>query len=408
MGGDRLTREPATTGGWDYCLVGGGLQASLLVLALRHYQPAARVLVVEKRRQEAATQADAGQTWSCHASDIPGECQVWLRELPFSTWPAYTVRFPRFQREVKLGYCSLRSWDLADHLSEIGSALHSGRESGREAFQLAWRWGVPARRLELRQVELDSGELISARCVIDCRGPDNSGSPAETGFQKFFGWEVELESPWTSDIPLVMDVDSEQGDGFRFIYVLPFSPRRVLLQDTRFSEAAEVDSKEAATRLRQYLSRAGHTQYRVIREEHGLLPMPFAAVRPREPGSLLQAGYRGGWFHAATGYSLPLALQFADVVARVAPGEAAEVVSRLARCHRFRFGFARFLNRLLFRLLPPTARHQVFHNFYRWLPESVIGRFYSHTFTRLDAMRLFFGWPPCPLRVGRFVQSFRS
>lgn len=394
-----MKQHPPTTEVWDYCLVGGGLQASLLVLALRHHQPKARVLVLERRPQPSSTPTSQGQTWSCHASDIPTDCRVWLAPLSLTTWPAYDVCFPKFQRRINIGYCSLRSWDLANALQQV---LASGGD------HLQWRWGQGAARVESQSVELESGETVPARCVVDCRGQESLEPATETGYQKFFGWEVELDQPWSLDVPTVMDVDGAQDDGFRFIYVLPFAPQRLLLQDTRFSDSAEVDPHEAAGRLRAYLAYHGHANYKVVREEHGLLPMPFARFSPEPREPLLRAGYRGGWFHAATGYSLPLAMQYAEAVARVAPDRAHAVVSGLARRHRFRFRFARFLNRLLFRLLPPTSRSQVFHNFYRWLPESVIGRFYAHTFSRLDAVRLFLGRPPYPLSVGRFVKSFRS
>ncbi|MFO0219362.1 MAG: lycopene beta-cyclase CrtY [Planctomycetota bacterium] len=394
-----MMQQPPTNEAWDYCLVGGGLQASLLVLALRHHQPKARVLVLERRAQPSSSLALAGQTWSCQASDIPDDCRVWLSPLFLTTWPAYNVRFPKFQRRINIGYCSLRSWDLANTLQQV---LASGGNN------LQWRWGQEAARIESGHVELESGEAVAARCAIDCRGQENHPPPTETGYQKFFGWEVELDSPWSLDVPTVMDVDGAQDDGFRFIYVLPFNRQRLLLQDTRFSDSAEVDPTEAASRLRAYLAQHGHANYKVVRQEHGLLPMPFASFSPEPREPVLRAGYRGGWFHAATGYSLPLAIQYAAAVARVPPDQAREVVSRLARKHRFRFRYARFLNRLLFRLLPPTSRTQVFYNFYRWLPESVIGRFYAHTFSRLDAIRLFLGRPPCPLSLGRFVKSFRS
>jgi len=388
-----------TSEAWDYCLVGGGLQASLLVLALRHHQPQARVLVLEKRtRPEETLQAD-GQTWSCHSSDIPAGSLAWMSSLPITRWPAYNVCFPNFQRRVNIGYCSVRSWDLQQGVQKLFASDGSDQQ---------WLWGQAVSQVHSDRVVLESGETFAARCVIDCRGQANQLSGHGIGYQKFFGWEVELESPWQHDIPMVMDVDRQQHDGFRFTYVLPFAPQRVLLQDTRFSDSADVDAEEGANRLRAYLTRHGHAEYQVIRTEHGLLPMPYAGFTPNPSERLLRAGYRGGWFHAATGYSLPLALQYAEAVARVSPEQAQAVVSALARQHRFRFSHARLLNRLLFRLLPPTSRSQVFHNFYRWLPEAVISRFYAHTFSRLDALRLFLGRPPFPLSVGRFVQSFRS
>jgi lycopene beta-cyclase len=105
-------------------------------------------------------------------------------------------------------------------------------------------------------------------------------------------------------------------------------------------------------------------------------------------------GYAGGWFHPATGYSFPVALRFALAVARVAPQNAPQAAAQLAKQLSRRWQFARFLNRLLFQLVPPESRFQVFARLYRTLPPAVLGRFYAMEFTAADAARILSGRPP--------------
>lgn len=377
----------------DYCLVGGGLQSGLLATALRHYQPQARVKILERSSHLAGN-----HTWSFHSTDVRPEFCDWFSQLPHHQWPNYRVRFGDYHRVVHLGYNSIEATQFRRFIADLAAASD-------ENLQLIMNADV--KHLHRHHVQLDSDESISAHCVIDCRGPQTTIADTGLGFQKFFGWEVQLHRPWHCDSPVIMDVPVDQTDGFRFIYVLPFDSQRLLLQDTYFSDSAAVDPIFSAASLTAYLQEHGHPDFTVTRTEHGCLPMPFAA--PHRPSAMaLAAGYRGGWFHVATGYSLPLAVELADQVAQVPPSQAERVLNQLRRRHQWRSKFGRLLNRLLFRLVPPTSRQQIFRRFYQSLPESVIGRFFAHDFSQLDALRVLLGKPPLPLQFRRFLSSFQE
>jgi lycopene beta-cyclase len=204
-----------------------------------------------------------------------------------------------------------------------------------------------------------------------------------------------------------MDVPADQAAGFEFLYELPLGPDRVLLEYTRFHEEPVCDESRAAALISARLAEAGAGAAKLIRTEHGCLPMPYAAAARRE-GPSPAGGYAGGWYHAATGYSLPLAVRFAELVARACPDRVAAAIASAAAEDRLRRGFARFLNRLLFCLVRPADRWQIFRRFYRVLPEERIARFYAHRFTVTDAARIVIGWPPTGLAPIRFARSFVS
>ncbi len=378
---------------YDYVLVGGGLQAGLLALAIKHHQPQSQIIILERE-----TVFSGKQTWSCHQTDIPENCRSWFAQIPRITWPSYLVRMRGFQRNVEIGYQSIRSSDFNTFLRHLSNDQSNG---------LSVKRGIEVTELGCPRVELHGGHSVRSKCTIDCRGPLPVDRYQGLGYQKFFGWEVELDTPWVPELPVIMDVNTDQEDGFRFFYALPFTKNRILLQDTRFSDHADVDMADGAIRLREYLHRQGHSSFTVVREEHGCLPMPFASSPIESSPTYLEAGYRGNWFHAATGYSLPLAVQYADAVARVAPEQAEYAVSRLWQFHRGRSKVARLLHRMLLRVLTPSSRHQIFQHFYKSLPESTISRFYSHKFSQLDRMRLFLRMPPAGLTPVRFLQSFK-
>jgi lycopene beta-cyclase len=146
----------------------------------------------------------------------------------------------------------------------------------------------------------------------------------------------------------------------------------------------------------------------VLRQERGVLPMPWSTLeQPAPERSPLSAGYRGGFFHPATGYSLPIALRLACHVAQQFPNVFGEPMRALHREHRSQARYAQRLNALLFHAFPPAAMWNVFARFYR-LPDALIERFYALQLTALDRARILIGRPPKGFSVAQMFSHMRS
>ncbi len=107
-----------------------------------------------------------------------------------------------------------------------------------------------------------------------------------------------------------MDAAVRQEDGFRFVYTLPLSATRVLVEDTYFADGPQLDVPSLRQRALAYAHELGLAIARIGREETGILPLPALAAAPRA-SSPFRAGYAGGWFHPTTGYSFPIAARLA-------------------------------------------------------------------------------------------------
>ncbi len=122
--------------------------------------------------------------------------------------------------------------------------------------------------------------------------------------------------------------------------------------------------------------------------------MPYDIGPPKLGNGPLRAGYAGGWFHPATGYSLAVALRLALFLARTPPHRVfGSDLDVLYEHHASQFRYAAFLNGMLFRFFAPDQMRNVFERFYG-LPESLIGRFYAMKLSRSDRVRLLLGRPP--------------
>ncbi len=376
---------------FDYLLAGGGLQNGLIAWLLLKRDPMARVALIE-----VGDCLGGNHTWSYHATDVPKAHEEELTPLAQYAWSAYQVHFPRYVRHVKLGYRSLHS----SHLDQL--LRRQFLRSPNARLLLSTR----AAEVHGDHVVLESGEILYGRTVIDARGPMiDASANGSTGYQKFVGLELQLNAPGPARVPILMDACVPQEDGFRFFYVLPYMPDRVLIEDTRFSDCPDLDVAALEASVLTYAAELGYDVKSVIRRESGVLPMPWIARRDWPRTMPLVAGYGGGFIHPATGYSFPVALRVALHVAAAAPGspfgpEWDQLVAR----HQQQYRFAAFLNRLLFTAYEPENRYHIFKRFYHQ-PEETIARFYRLALDRADMARMFTGRPPRGFSVKRLVKG---
>jgi lycopene beta-cyclase len=372
----------ATSG--DVLLVGGGLANGLLAWRLRQERPELRVRLVE--RDEAL---GGEHTWSFHDADVTPSQHGWLAPLVERAWPAHDVRFPGLTRRLFSGYRSITARRLHERVHALlGESALLGRA---------------VRAVDAGGATLEDGTRLEARCVVDGRGL-LGGDWLQAAVQEFVGLDVTLAEDHGLDAPMLMDATVPQVGGFRFFYVLPWSERRLLIEDTRYADAASLRPVDARAAIERYAAGRGWRIVSVDREERGVLPIPLAgdveALWRRLPDGVAASGTRAGLFHATTGYSLPDAVRLADHVAalRRLDGRAlADEVRAIARESWRRQAFLRFLNRMLFLAAAPERRWVVLARFYRLAP-GLIERFYAGRLTWRDRVRLLAGRPPVPVR----------
>lgn len=350
----------------DYALVGGGLQNGLIALALRTHQPNATVAMIER-----GDALGGNHTWCFHADDVP----AWIEPAVVARWPGYDVAFTSRTRSLATPYACVTSASLARSVSDAVDQLHLQ---------------TSAEHVGDTHVVTSRG-VIEARVVVDARGPSRTAH-GDCGWQKFLGQEVTLDAPHGLDRPILIDATLPQRDGFRFMYVLPLAPDRLLLEDTFFSDTAVLDLELSRRDIWRYARSRGWQIADVEREETGALPMPWA-MQPPVPSMPIVAGYAGGWFHPVTGYSFPIAARLATLVATTPIEELPAAYAAHCANHARQLAFAQRLTKMLFQWFAPEQRHHVLARFYR-LSEAAIRRFYALELTALDRARIFAGPPP--------------
>ena len=363
-------------------IVGGGLAGSLAALAIAERRPDQSLLLVE-----AGSSFGGNHIWSFFDGDVVGEGRPLIDAMQPIHWPTHSIRFPGRERTLSFGYNSVHSDKL--------DALVRERLAPSQ-----WRLSTAVAALSPDGIVLGDGTEIAACGVIDARGPDGPMPGLDLAWQKFVGVEYDMPRHGLA-APIIMDTLVDQKNGYRFVYSLPFSSDRLLVEDTYYTEGPALDVPAIRQNVADYAAAQGWTGT-PIREEIGLLPILLGGD-PYEfwPASddVARLGLKGGFFHPTTGYSLPQAAANAVALAEWGEfdGEAVAIFTRMSfLAHWQNTGFYRLLNRMLFGAARPEERVKVFNHFYR-LDDSLVERFYAGRLTPFDKVRILSGKPPIPI-----------
>jgi len=373
--------DPAPEGRISLLLAGGGLANGLIAYRLARKRPEISVRLIE-----AGDRLGGRHTWSFFDTDV-GSVGDWISVFVVKSWSAYEVRFPKRQRQVGNSYRSITSQRFHQVLTaELGDRVVLNTRI--ETLGPDW-------------VDLADGRRLTANLVIDGRGP--AASPdLILGYQKFLGQTVRLAAEHGLDAPIIMDATVDQLEGYRFLYVLPWDARVLLIEDTRYTDGADLDRDGLRRGVADDVRSQGWTIEAVLEEEEGVLPVALGGdieAHWRRAGGAALSGLRAALFHPTTGYSLPDAVALADAICGLAAVDPASV-ERLIRERSIRLwhdrAFFRLLNRMLFRAARPGERYRVLERFYG-LPEPLMARFYAARLTGLDKLRILSGKPPVPI-----------
>lgn len=363
----------------DIALVGGGLANGLIAWRLAERRPDLSIAIFES-----GSAIGGNHTWSFHDGDVTAAQHSWLEPFVAYRWSDNEVRFPARRKRLGTGYRSVTSERFRERLTErLGSRI---------------RLDKPVRSLTPQSLTFEDGDTLQAGAVIDGRGHAPSRH-LHLRFQKFLGQEVELPQPHSVPRPIIMDATVSQFDGYRFVYVLPLTETRLLIEDTYYADGADLDRERLSRLIGDYAASQGWRIARVVREEDGILPIAIDGDIEafwNERGGVPASGLAAGLFHPTTGYSLPDAVVLADLIAAL-PDHRAEALYAATRRHAVAIWrsrrFFRMLNRLLYFAGDASQRYRILEHFYR-LDDRLVARFYAARLTTSDKLRILTGKPP--------------
>ena len=147
---------------------------------------------------------------------------------------------------------------------------------------------------------------ITASWIFDSRPPVLQKDRAQYHYlkQHFRGWIIET----TSDVfdpaaATLFDFRTSQNGSMRFMYTLPFSANRALVEYTIFSEHL-LKEEDYQKPLEEYIRDILHLKdFKILEVEQGAIPMTDQPLPRRQGERVMAIGTAGGRVKPSSGYA---------------------------------------------------------------------------------------------------------
>ncbi|WP_349291181.1 lycopene cyclase family protein [Loktanella sp. SALINAS62] len=354
----------------DVAILGGGCAGLSLAARLAHSKLSVRV--IEPRA--VYTDDRAWSFWRTRPDPFEG-----CVRKQWASWTVEGVAGKVMRTSSQMRYQTVSAGAFYDHASEMiedgdGNALSMGVKA-RAVTRTGSGW----------LVDTDAGALTAA-AVVDTRPPNRI--PAYGQF--FLGHEIETERPvFDPDTVQLMHFRPARSAGVDFVYILPFSAHRALIEVTSFAphNPGSVVFKKW---LEEEVAVLDPGKTKTIRTESGALPMEVGFA-DTVPDGIIRMGLGGGAARPSTGYAFSRIQMQADRVANA-------LINGGPLAMGLDGPMTRFMDRVFLQVLrsKPDRGPALFQTLFRNAPRDRLERFLSGSTRTADRASVMASLPPLP------------
>ena len=291
MEDDKQISASTSMNKYDYIFCGVGASASLLLLELNRNNllDGASVLLID---QEKKTKND--KTF-CFWAEDEDPISNKLRDLISHSWNSMTLSDSTEINLFPLKYNHISSLDLYQKIDEL-------------AIQFNWQ-KLTTKIKDISSDEISpfitiDGNLIRANRIFDSRSPVYLKPKNDEIhiYQSFVGWLIETKSEINqAHVIRFMDFRIDQQNHTQFVYVLPFSKNKLLVEITRFGLEIMKES-DVDFLLHQYIE-SNFGAYTKLDLEIGCIPMSQSEIQNDSHHGVVLLGARNYSIKPSTGYA---------------------------------------------------------------------------------------------------------
>ena len=287
---------------YDLVIIGAGASGLSLCLALDDIAYEGKVLIVES-----AQTYRENKTWCFwHQDDLPAYLQSIITHK-WSSWAISCAGESIVHSSHGHPYCIINASDFIDLVEsriQLNSRINVSFETSVESLYFTQN-GVTIH---------SKNRKVFAKKVVDTRHALRQ-IPSDGLVQCFSGAEIETQvDAFEPSTALIMDELDHGEFGVEFVYILPFTKRRALIEYTCFSKTP-IQSETLQTKRNHHLEEfTKDREYKFLREESGVLPM-FNIKHQKSNKVMIKGGIAGGAMRASTGYCFQPIQRWAKKVA---------------------------------------------------------------------------------------------
>lgn len=224
----------------------------------------------------------------------------WFDEIIFKRWDKFSFKSNSFEKEITLNpysYLMVKGIDFYDF------CLNELRADSR--FEILTDEIKEINTKDTVAVLKTKDQTYSCDYLFNSAFRVLNKKPKHINYvQHFKGWLIETETDsFNAECPVFMDFSVEQHNDCRFIYVIPYSKTRALIEYTGFSKENLKDELYDGE-LKNYIeNKLNLTGYKIIETEKGDIPMVESDFINPFGDRVVNIGTAGGSSKPSTGYT---------------------------------------------------------------------------------------------------------
>ena len=368
----------------DYLFIGAGASATLMLMSLqrRGLLEGKKCMVLDPDTKKINDKTYC--FWATPEEAITSACD----KLIDYRWSKVSVNRSKPETLTPMTYMQISSLRLYEEMRRILGAY--GIEQLQETVLMVndTERGV--------HVVTDKQEWISKQ-VFDSRPPTYLPQKKNEShlLQSFVGYVISLEGITVDPNAIdLMDFCVDQQGHTQFVYVLPYSESKMLVELTRFGNNP-IQPEEAKPLLNKYILERFST-YNILDIEIGCIPMSNVATRNDDFPGLISIGGRAGAIKPSTGYAFKNMFLHAEKLCDSLQKENKPV--SIESPSRFRF-YDRLL--LLILSLKPQYGSKIFQTLFKRNSTKNVLTFLEEKTSFFQDLRILLSLPIFP-----FIQAF--
>jgi lycopene beta-cyclase len=375
---------------YDYIIAGtgcAGLSLAMHMIRSGRFSDK-KILLIDKQRKD-----KNDRTW-CFWEDRPG----FFEEIVYSRWQQAWFHGQHFSRLMELSpyeYKLIRGIDFYNYCFD--------RISQERNIQIHYG--------EIQKVHSDTqhayvildGKKFQARFVFNSLQLQQPalGKKDHYLLQHFKGWIVETAQPvFDPGQATLMDFRIGQQHGTAFVYLMPFTTNRALVEYTLFTKGL-LQPEQYDEALRDYLQHFAKVgEYKIEEEEFGVIPMTDYRF-PIADNRIIHIGTAGGQTKASSGYTFRFIQKHSAAIVEQLLRDDQSFIPPPAAASRFRFYDSVLLHILYNNKLPGK---DVFTDLFKKNKPQAVLRFLDNESSFGDELRIISSLPAWPFLKAAWKQ----
>jgi len=283
---------PDSENKYDFIIAGMGCAGLSLAMQLKSSSVQFnKVLLVDRDLKQ--TNDRTWCFWSKHELN-------WLNPIVFRKWQQFKFKSQNIDKTIQLGAYSYLMIRGIDFYSYCLTAL---RTDARFEILTEDIKNIGTEN-DLAFLETKNNRFIAEQLFNSVFRNTQNNHKHLNYLQHFKGWMIEVaEDTFDPNLPLFMDFDIEQDNDCRFVYSLPISKTKALVEYTGFSKKG-LEDNFYDLQLKKYIeTKLTQKPYTIVDVEKGTIPMYESLFVNLYGERVINIGTAGGYSKPSTGYT---------------------------------------------------------------------------------------------------------